>query len=119
MKDKNNSAFIIGGSIIIGFTIFGLLLMMALEQSVVLMDDLNVGGGNNRHHEESDNGIISVAGIGDFELIPIGDNNIILFDTVTGEYWTKFVPSDEGPTDWEKGKLPKELEEEVEYPDES
>lgn len=39
----------------------------------------------------------------DWELIVVNENNIILFNSNTGEYWHKFIESNEGPTDWEKG----------------
>ncbi|MCM3034007.1 hypothetical protein SFC55_15065 [Niallia taxi] len=30
---------------------------------------------------------------GNYEVIPVNDNNILLFNKETGEYWQKFVPS--------------------------
>ena len=97
MKDK--SAFIIGGSIIIGFTIFGLLLMGALEEFVYSMDEYDVGRDKDYDEDTA------------YEIIPVGDNNLILFDKDTGAYWTKYVPPGEGPTNWEQGEYPAELEE--------
>lgn len=41
-----------------------------------------------------------------YELISVNDNNIIIFDKQNGEYWRKFIESDEGPTDWEKQTSP-------------
>ncbi|WP_205690215.1 hypothetical protein [Chengkuizengella sediminis] len=35
-----------------------------------------------------------------YELIPVNDNNIIIFDKESGELWRKFIASNEGPTDW-------------------
>ena len=97
LKDK--TALIIGGSIIIGFTIFGLLLMAALEEFVYSMDEFDVGRDLEYNEDTA------------YEIIPVGDNNIILFDKDTGSYWTKYVPSGEGPTNWEKGDYPAELDE--------
>ena len=42
----------------------------------------------------------------DWELIVVNENNIILFNNKSGEYWRKFIESGEGPTDWEKSPLP-------------
>ena len=41
-----------------------------------------------------------------YELIPANDNNLIIFDKENGEYWRKFIESNEGPTDWEKQTSP-------------
>ncbi|MED3623490.1 hypothetical protein P4482_13680 [Neobacillus thermocopriae] len=38
-----------------------------------------------------------------YELVPANENHMIILDRKTGEYWTKFIPSEEGPTNWEKG----------------
>ena len=41
-----------------------------------------------------------------YELLSVNDNNIIIFDKQNGEYWRKFIETDEGPTDWEKQASP-------------
>lgn len=41
-----------------------------------------------------------------YELIPANDNNIIIFDKQTGDYWQKFIENNGGPTHWEKGDSP-------------
>ena len=41
-----------------------------------------------------------------WELIVVNENNIILFNNKSGEYWRKTIESGEGPTDWEKSPLP-------------
>jgi hypothetical protein len=82
---KNSSSLIIGFAIIIGFTILGLFLMVALEK------DSKVVSNNNEYR---------------YELVPANEHNIIIFDKKSGEYWNKFIPSDEGPTSWEKGDSP-------------
>lgn len=73
---KNSSALILGLAIIVGFTILGFF------QLSVSKEDYR------------------------YDLISANENNIIIFDKETGEYWNKFIPSNEGPTDWEKGESP-------------
>lgn len=41
-----------------------------------------------------------------YQMISVNENNIIIFDRQTGEYWRKYVPSNEGPTNWEKEDSP-------------
>lgn len=41
-----------------------------------------------------------------YEMISVNENNLIIFDRKTGEYWRKFIPSNEGPTNWEKEDSP-------------
>ncbi len=41
-----------------------------------------------------------------YDLISVNDNNLIIFDKENGEYWRKFIESNEGPTDWEKQTSP-------------
>jgi len=83
---KNISSLIIGLSIIVGFTILGSFLMVAFDK-----DSPNVNSYDNTYR---------------YELVPANENNIIIFDKKTGEYWIKFIPSGEGPTNWEKGDSP-------------
>ncbi|MGX9134255.1 hypothetical protein ACWV26_07730 [Rummeliibacillus sp. JY-2-4R] len=82
---KNSSAYIIGSSIIISFTILGLFLMVALKK------DSHINVNNNDYR---------------YELVPANESNVIIFDKRTGEYWNKFMPVGEGPTEWEKGDSP-------------
>ncbi|WP_276700480.1 MULTISPECIES: hypothetical protein [Romboutsia] len=35
-------------------------------------------------------------------MISPNENNIIIFDSKTGDYWRKFIEPDEGPIDWSK-----------------
>lgn len=42
-----------------------------------------------------------------YEIISHGAN-IVVFDRETGDYWTKYMPLDEGPDDWQKESLPVE-----------
>ncbi|AHV98831.1 MULTISPECIES: hypothetical protein [Paenibacillus] len=41
-----------------------------------------------------------------YQMINVNENNIIIFDQQTGDYWRRFIPSNEGPTEWEKEKSP-------------
>jgi hypothetical protein len=41
-----------------------------------------------------------------YEFIGANEGNIIIFDKQSGEYWRKYIESNEGPTDWEKQKSP-------------
>lgn len=42
----------------------------------------------------------------EWEVIVVNDNNVILFNHYSGEYWTKFIENDEGSSEWKKGVLP-------------
>lgn len=83
---KNRSTLIIGFAIIVGFTILGLFILIAFDK-----DSSNTGSNINENR---------------FELVPANQNNLILFDKKTGEYWNKFIPSTEGLTNWQKGDSP-------------
>ncbi|MFP3720771.1 hypothetical protein SFC57_07665 [Niallia circulans] len=80
---KNSSSIIFGLATIIGFTILGLFILSAF--------------GKESTKVENDNDDYR------YELVPANENNIIIFNKKTGEYWSKFIPSNEGPTNWEKG----------------
>ena len=67
---ENKSILYICISIIIGFSIFSISLLLNKE---------------NR-----------------YQMISPNENNIIIFDSKTGDYWRKFIEADEGPTDWSK-----------------
>ena len=83
---KKASSIIVGLSVIIGFTLLGLFIMIAVDKY-----SLNLASNNNEYR---------------YELVPANENNIIIFDRKTGEYWNKFIPSNGGPTNWEKGDSP-------------
>lgn len=83
---KNSSSLIIGLAIIIGFAILGFSLVTALGEK-----DSEAVSTNNEHR---------------YELIPANENNLIIFDKESGQYWNKFISVDEGPTNWEKGDSP-------------
>ena len=71
---ENKSILYICISIIIGFSI--------LSVSLLLL--LNKDNGNR------------------YQMISPNENNIIIFDSKTGDYWRKFIESNEGPTEWTK-----------------
>ena len=37
-----------------------------------------------------------------YQMISPNENNIIIFDSKTGDYWRKFIEHNEGPTEWSK-----------------
>lgn len=78
---RKSVSFILGIAIILGFTVLGLFVMIAFGK-----------GGNNNEFR--------------YEFISANENNIIIFDKQSGEYWNKYIPSDGGPTTWEKGDSP-------------
>ena len=41
-----------------------------------------------------------------YEFISANEQNIIIFDKQSGEYWRKFIEPNEGPTNWEKESSP-------------
>ncbi len=77
--DKKGS-IIIAIAIIIGFLLLGIILKSPIESNSV-----NFSSEANR-----------------YQMVTPNDNNIIIFDTKTGDYWRKFIPANEGPTEWEK-----------------
>ena len=40
-----------------------------------------------------------------YELVSHGEN-LIVFDRQTGEYWVKYMATNQGPSDWEKETPP-------------
>ena len=95
---EKRGAVIIGVSIIIGFLILGLLLKSPLES-------LSNNSAPIMSNELSDLSN-SVSELNRYQMISANDHNIILLDTKTGEYWRKFIPSNEGPTNWSKENVP-------------
>jgi hypothetical protein len=84
--NKGNS-LIIGFSILLGFAILGCFLMLTFGGKTP------AGEANETTTER-------------YEMITANKNNIIIFDKQSGEYWRKFIPDSEGPTDWEKEPSP-------------
>lgn len=87
MNTNIKSSFILGVSIIIGFILLGLMQGVFREGGTVITEKVS-------SHE------------GRYEFIRANDNNVIIFDKETGEYWRKFIPISEGPTDWTKEESP-------------
>ncbi|MEK5475721.1 hypothetical protein NYE70_02100 [Paenibacillus sp. FSL R5-0407] len=87
MNTNIKSSFILGASIIIGFILLGLMQGLFREEETVITEKVS--------HE------------GRYEFIrAANDNNVIIFDKETGEYWRKFISVSEGPTDWTKEESP-------------
>ena len=78
---KKSSIFAICLSIIIGFTILGGLVFHGLTNLKTQQ--------------------IAVR----YQMITHGDT-VVIFDQVTGDYWTKYTPQNQGPEDWEIDKIP-------------
>ncbi len=76
---KKSSIFAICLSIIIGFTILGGLVFHGLT---------------NLKTQQAR-----------YQMITHGDT-LVIFDQETGDYWTKYIPQNQGPTDWEINKIP-------------
>lgn len=75
MKEK--SLLCICASIIIGFSILSISLLLTNKYG-------------NKDYENR------------YKMISPNETNIIIFDSKTGDYWRKFIESNEGPTDWTK-----------------
>ena len=71
---ENKSILYICISIIIGFSILSVSLLLLLYK-------------DNRNR---------------YQMISPNETNIIIFDSKTGDYWMKFIEPDEGPTDLTK-----------------
>ena len=71
---ENKSILYICISIIIGFSILSVSLLLLLYK-------------DNRNR---------------YQMISPNETNIIIFDSKTGDYWRKFIETNEGPTDWSK-----------------
>ncbi len=82
--DKKGT-IIISIAILLGFLLIGLLIRAPLEKI------------NNSISKEDNR----------YQMISPNDNNIIIFDTETGEYWRKFIQPNAGPTEWTKEINPK------------
>lgn len=81
---EKKSTLIISASIIIGFMILSVSIFLSIETL------------NNKEN------VIQSR----YEIISANDNNLIIFDKETGQYWRKFIKSNEGPTEWTKETLP-------------
>lgn len=53
-------------------------------------------------------GVFTYCGLTDshsYQMITYG-NSLVLFDKKTGDSWQKYLPPNEGPTEWEKSSTP-------------
>jgi len=93
---EKKGALIIGVSIIIGFLVLGYMVKSPL-------DKLGEGiiAANNIEQTKLDN-VDADAESNRYQMVSANENNIMLLDTKTGEYWRKFVPNSKGPTYWTK-----------------
>jgi hypothetical protein len=93
--NKSNS-LIIGFSILLGFTILGYFVL------------LSFGGKSSTGVTSPITGLTGLTGLTGqrYEMITANKNNIIIFDKQSGEYWRKFIPDNEGPTEWVKEPSP-------------
>ncbi|MEH7887317.1 hypothetical protein V7654_23785, partial [Bacillus sp. JJ1609] len=41
-----------------------------------------------------------------YEFISANEQNLIIFDKKTGDYWRKYIEVNEGPSEWEKQQSP-------------
>lgn len=83
------STIIISVAIILGFSILGFMLRGSIEKI-----------GNSQLLEKS------IHETNRYQMISANESNIIIFDTVTGEYWRKYISINEGPTEWKKEESP-------------
>lgn len=91
------SAFIISGGIIIGFLILGLFINNSINSTM---------GNYIKTIEAQNKTETTTENKGRYELIRANDNNILIFDTQTGDYWRKFIKTNEGPTNWQREAKP-------------
>lgn len=86
------SYLILAASILLGFIMLGIILKLPIE-------NLSYNLGNKGYIE-------NLSELYRYQMISVNDTNIIIFDRETGEYWRKFVPPNEGPTEWTREKIP-------------
>jgi hypothetical protein len=89
--NKSNS-MIIGSSILLGFIILGCFVMLTFGGKSSTVATL----GSEKNSTNASR----------YEMITANKNNIIIFDKQTGEYWRKFIPDSEGPSEWTKEPSP-------------
>ncbi|MGI6733256.1 MAG: hypothetical protein ACOX4J_03670 [Anaerovoracaceae bacterium] len=73
-------------SIVLGFTILGAFIFCGMQAINMQKEEL----------------------IDRYQIISHGDN-ILVFDKQTADYWQKYLPQFEGPTEWEKYEFPYEV----------
>lgn len=80
------------------FTFFGLCIVFSAFTISSALKEMT-------YNQQPDNTSI-IQEANEWELVVVNENNIILFNSYTGEYWNKFIESSEGPTDWKKVSPP-------------
>jgi len=95
---NKKSALILGVSIILALTVFGLILQGPINRLSNSIDNYNYNMEKSMSSEAE--------GYGRYQMVSANENNIILLDTKTGKYWRKFIPTGKGPTDWAAENTP-------------
>jgi len=44
--------------------------------------------------------------VGRYQLVPVNPTNVMIIDTATGRVWRRFVPTNQGPTQWDEASPP-------------
>jgi len=94
---SNKSALIIGVSIVVGCSVLGFMLKSPIDNLSGEINNLNSTLYESVNTESDSNR---------YQMISASENNIILLDTKTGEYWRKFIKNGQGPTNWAKESSP-------------
>lgn len=85
---EKKSVYAICVSVVLGFLVLGAFTFYGLTNSHKL---------TNSHTAQSEDL--------QYQMITHG-SSIIIFDQITGDYWQKFLPLNEAPTEWEKFSIP-------------
>jgi len=94
---NNKSALIIGVSIVVGCSVLGFILKSPID---------NLSGEINNLNYTLNESVKTESDLNRYQILSASENNIILMDTKTGEYWRKFIKNGEGPTNWAKQSSP-------------
>lgn len=96
---KLKETFVLGVSIIAGCFVLGLMLSSSLNN---LSTEISLISNKIAEQKIED----STKNPYRYELISPNDSNILIFDSMTGEYWRKYIDPNSGPTDWKKEIAP-------------
>ncbi|NGZ76976.1 hypothetical protein [Saccharibacillus alkalitolerans] len=100
MDNKNTkSSWIIGGSIVVGFALFGLIQGYFESERNEALRNL---GTSFPPSVSSGSG----AEMNRYEFVSVNESSAVIFDRQTAQYWTKFFPVGEAPTEWTEGEWP-------------
>ncbi|MCT4564142.1 MAG: hypothetical protein N4A68_07445 [Maledivibacter sp.] len=92
---NKRNCIILATAILLGFIILGITIRLAIEDL-----SQNISSPDNEDH------INNLAELYRYQMVPVNDSNIIIFDRKTGKYWRKFAPPNEGPTEWTRERAP-------------